>query len=108
MNNRLFLYSGFFLVMILLYDAWQNQNTGNSIVESNIPETVVESDRPSTRSFSEPDENVSSIYEATDLVNPFETIVVYTDTLEIKISDHPATMTIITITPYHALSLIHI
>ena len=86
MNNRLFLYSGLFLVMILLYDAWQNQNTGNSIVESNIPETVVESDRPSTRSFSEPDENVSSINEATDLVNPFETIVVYTDTLEIKIS----------------------
>ena len=86
MNNRLFLYSGLFLVMILLYDAWQNQNTGNSIVESNIPETVVESDRPSTRSFSEPDENVSSINEATDLVNPSETIVVYTDTLEIKIS----------------------
>ena len=86
MNNRLFLYSGLFLVMILLYDAWQNQNTGNSKVESNIPETVVESDRPSTRSFSEPDENVSSINEATDLVNPSETIVVYTDTLEIKIS----------------------
>jgi YidC/Oxa1 family membrane protein insertase len=72
--------------MILLYDAWQNQNTENSIVESNIPETVVESDRPSTRSFSEPDEDVSSVNEATDVVNPSETIVVYTDTLEIKIS----------------------
>ena len=86
MNNRLFLYSGFFLVMILLYDAWQNQNTENSIVENNIPETVVESDRPSTRSFSEPDEDVSSVNEASDVVNPSETIVVYTDTLEIKIS----------------------
>lgn len=84
MNNRLFLYSGFFLVMILLYDAWQNQDTENSIVESNIPETVVESDRPTTRSLSEP--NVSSVNEATDVANPSQTIVVYTDTLEIKIS----------------------
>ena len=86
MNNRLFLYSGLFLVMILLYDAWQNQNTVTSITETNIPETVIESDRPPTRSFSEPDDNVSSVSEAETSVNPSEAIVVNTDTLVIKIS----------------------
>ena len=55
MNNRLFLYSGLFLVLILLYDAWSNKNLDNSVVQDIIPETVVESVAPDSRSLLEPD-----------------------------------------------------
>ena len=81
MNNRLFLYSGLFLVLILLYDAWSNKNLDNSVVQDIIPETVVESVAPDSRSLLEPDIGSSDEGPATA-----DSITVSTNSLEVKIS----------------------
>ena len=81
MNNRLFLYSGLFLVLILLYDSWQNRFDQNVVTPESMPETIQESEQvksePSTKSNIELPEKMD---------DNIESILVVTDTLELKIS----------------------
>ncbi len=81
MNNRLFLYSGLFLVLILLYDSWQNRFDQNVVTQESMPETIQESEQvksePSTQSNIELPEKIDG---------NIDSILVVTDTLELKIS----------------------
>ena len=85
MNNRLFLYSGLFLVLILLYDAWDNRNAQISVVENNMPDTIVEQEKNQSQP---PKDTVRSIDSRLPgyVDNEAETVLVVTDTLEAKIS----------------------
>ena len=86
MNNRLFLYSGLFLVIILLYDAWHNKNVDPSIIEQSIPETVVESSIPDSGTVAKPEIKSSSDQPATSEIGLTDSITVVTNSLEVKIS----------------------
>ena len=88
MNSRLFLYSGLFLVLILLYDAWHNKNQPANIVQNNIPETNRDYQENNKPLLSQPDTGTSGndVAPSTTLVNSFDNITVVTDTLEIMIS----------------------
>ena len=78
MNNRLFLYSGLFLVLILLYDAWHNKNTGYNAVQQNIPETAIESNISIGAQPSETDVDPSNTEPATTKTDFSESITVTT------------------------------
>ena len=86
MNNRLFLYSGLFLVLILLYDAWHNKNTGYNAVQQNIPETAIESNISIGTQPSETDVDSSNTEPATTKTDFSESITVTTNSLEVKIN----------------------
>ena len=88
MNNRLFLYSGLFLVLILLYDAWHNKNQPANIVQNNIPETNRDYQENKKPLLSQPDTGISGndVAPSSTLVNSSDNITVVTDTLEIMIS----------------------
>ncbi len=85
MNNRLFLYSGLFLVLILLYDAWDNRNAQNTVTQENIPDTIIEQDKSQANP---PKDSVrSNVSELPDNDSAqAETILITTDTLEVKVS----------------------
>ena len=85
MNNRLFLYSGLFLVLILLYDAWHNKNQPTTIVQNNMPETnsdYIPDDRPSKQN---PEANLSEAPDTPSIATS-DAITVTTDSLEVMIS----------------------
>lgn len=85
MNNRLFLYSGLFLVLILLYDAWHNKNQPTTVVQNNMPETnsdYIPDDRPSKQN---PDANLSETPDTSSIATS-DAITVTTDSLEVMIS----------------------
>ena len=89
MNNRLFLYSGLFLVLILLYDAWHNKNQPTQVVQNNIPETNKDYQQEEKKPLlSQPETNTSGddLVPSTTLANLSDSITVVTDTLEIMIS----------------------
>ena len=88
MNNRLFLYSGLFLVLILLYDAWHNKNQPAQVVQNNIPETNRDYKEENKPLLSQPGTNTSgnNVVPSTSLANSSDNITVVTDTLEIMIS----------------------
>ena len=86
MNNRLFLYSGLFLVLILLFDAWDNKNEGLDISQQNIPETVVESDTPDAGSQAKPTVSSTNSEPAIKDTSFSDSITVTTNSLEVKIS----------------------
>ena len=79
MNNRIFLYSSLFLVLILLFDA-SNNNVGQPTVSSqpSIPETSSASDRANV----EPKQDIIK----SSRVSSNKNIEVITDTLKVNIS----------------------
>ena len=79
MNNRIFLYSSLFLVLILLFDA-SNNNVGQPTVSSqpSIPETSSASDQANV----EPKQDIIK----SSRVSSNKNIEVITDTLKVNIS----------------------
>ena len=88
MNNRLFLYSGLFLVSILLYDAWHNKNQPAQVAQNNIPETNRDYQEEKRPLLSQPETDTSGghLVPSTTSGNLSDSITVVTDTLEIMIS----------------------
>ena len=88
MNNRLFLYSGLFLVLILLYDAWHNKNQPKIVAQNNIPETNRDYKDDNKPLLSQPDTDSSGDDEVPSrtIVKSSDSITVLTDTLEVIIS----------------------
>ena len=110
MNNRLFLYSGLFLVLILLYDAWDNRNAQNTVTQENIPDTIIEQDKSQANP---PKDSVrSNVSELPDNDSAqAETILITTDTLEVKVSLTDGSVVSAKLLKYpevFGLSLIHI
>ncbi len=86
MNNRLFLYSGLFLVIILLYDAWHNKEINSKVSQDTIPETVTEPRAPNNNKTTKPQTRNQS-KDPIALSSDFsDSVVVTTDTLEVEIS----------------------
>ena len=86
MNNRLFLYSGLFLVIILLYDAWHNKEINSKVSQDTIPETVTEPRTPNNNKTTKPQTRNQS-KDPIALTSDFsDSVVVTTDTLEVEIS----------------------
>ena len=88
MNNRLFLYSGLFLVLILLYDAWHNKNQPKIVAQNNIPETNRDYKDDNKPLLSQPDTDSLGDDEVPSrtIVKSSDSITVLTDTLEVFIS----------------------
>ncbi len=86
MNNRLFLYSGLFLVLILLFDAWDNKNPGTTNSQQNIPETNTESNAIDIGTQAEADVNTTNAEPVTNDISLSDSITVTTNSLEVKIS----------------------
>ena len=86
MNNRLFLYSGLFLVLILLFDAWDNKNPGTTNIQQNIPETNTESNAIDIGTQAEADVNTTNAEPVTNDISLSDSITVTTNSLEVKIS----------------------
>ncbi|RPH01573.1 hypothetical protein CBD81_001315 [bacterium TMED221] len=88
MNNRLFLYSGLFLVLILLYDAWHNKNQPKTVAQNNIPETNRDYKDDNKPLLSQPDTDSLGDDEVPSrtIVKSSDSITVLTDTLEVIIS----------------------
>ena len=78
MNNRIFLYSSLFLVLILLFDA--SNNTDVHVKES-IQPSIPETSSSASNNYVEPKQEILT----TKPVNPNNTIEVLTDTLNVKI-----------------------
>ena len=86
MNNRLFLYSGLFLVIILLYDAWHNKEINSKVSQDTIPETVTEPRTPNNNKTTKP-QTLNQSKDPIALTSDFsDSVVVTTDTLEVEIS----------------------
>ena len=81
MNNRLFLYSGLFLVLILLYDSWHNRPEQNVATQKSIPETIQESGQTKSEPTKQPNVQLPSNKVSND-----KSIRILTDTLDLKIS----------------------
>ena len=81
MNNRLFLYSGLFLVLILLYDSWHNRLEQNVTTQKSIPETIQESGQIKSEPSTQPKVQVPNKKNSN-----VKSILILTDTLELKIS----------------------
>ena len=88
MNNRLFLYSGLFLVLILLYDAWHNENQPAQVAQNNIPETNRDYQVEKKPLLTQPhiDTSGDDGVPSTSSAHLSDNITVVTDTLEIMIS----------------------
>jgi len=87
MNNRLFLYSGLFLVLILLYDAWHNKDQPSQVVQNNIPETNRDYQENTKPLLSQPKTNTpDDVAPSTTLIDSSENITVVTNALEVMIS----------------------
>jgi len=81
MNSRLFLYSGLFLVLILLYDSWHNRPGQNVVTQKSIPETIQESGQIKSEPSSQPNDELPEKKGGN-----VDSILVVTNTLELKIS----------------------
>tara|TARA_Y100000590_G_scaffold109050_1_gene124333 strand:- start:147445 stop:149109 length:1665 start_codon:yes stop_codon:yes gene_type:complete len=80
MNNRLFLYSAFIFVLILLVDAWDQDYSAPKVLETEIAEQTI----PETKDH-EVNKRASASQEA-KTINEKNLIDIKTDTLKIKIN----------------------